>query len=103
MTTGKVTALVLAVLIAGLVLGSFGIANATSKATDKPAAQACQQGDCTSALCPGDPAKCDKSQCGSGDCVMKRAATQCGSGNCDTSGVASGSKACGSGPCGAKQ
>jgi uncharacterized low-complexity protein len=103
MSIRRVTALVLAAMIAGVVLGGIGIANATSKATTKPAVQAFRQGACASTTCPSSTGQCDRSQRGSGNCAMNRAAAKCGSGNCAVSGAAPNSSACGPGACGVKQ
>jgi len=99
MSVKKITVLVLAALVMGLVLGGIGIANGAGPAAKSPTVQACPQGLCDPAACPGGAAQCDQSQCGTAACPMGGAASPCGSGGCDMGGAASVAAACAGGAC----
>ena len=103
MSNKRVMAFVLAALVAGAVLGSFGIASATSNANVKPGVPACAQGDCASVTCPPVDRQCGKSGCGAGDCAAQPAEAPCDGGGCAMQGHASADTECGSGVCGGGQ
>jgi hypothetical protein len=106
MSIRQVTALVMAALVAGFVLGSFGIAGAIDGDQDAPAALAAQcAGDCgscstaDSAACPtpGNCASCPTP----GECATCPNAGNCGSGACDPAAMKLPAGECGTGACGA--
>ena len=103
MLNKRVMALVLAALVAGAVLGSFGVASATSNATLKPGVPACEQADCASVACPSGAGQCDMSDCGAGDCAVKPAEALCDGDGCAMRGDTSTGTECGSGVCGGGQ
>lgn len=82
MSMRKISAMVIAALVAGVVLGTMGIANAV------PA---------------GAPAAASSMNCAPGECGQQKAATCPSSGDCAQQGAAQGQCGSMSGACGANQ